>query len=60
MGRVCPIVTDFRLTMSPELAKNKLFLKKSSQKINQTGKPPIRMPIETHGLVQLNFIHNLL
>jgi len=45
MGKVCPIVTDFCLTMSPELTKNIVLLNKSSKKINQTRKPIIRRPI---------------
>jgi hypothetical protein len=60
MGNVCPIVTAFCLIMNRGLLKNKLLHKKSFPKINKVRNPLNRIPIETLGLVQPSFIHNLI
>ena len=60
MGKVYPVVPIFWLLMNQGHHKIQAIKNKSLPKIIQSNSSFYRTPIAPLGLVQLNFIHNLI
>ncbi len=60
MGQVCPVATNKLIIMHLRELIYELFARKNPPVNNGVKNQLDRIPIETPGLVQLNFIHNLI